>query len=186
MRSGVTTARVDRARFLRDEKLQRIIAAVFTVIFIIVANTLVGGCAIKLAPDFDKAIFDGLTKANEDAMKLFASTSTRPFSKRAKAYDDVVGELNAVQVQIKARATPSAPSLLLRIPGVSGNKMTQQEISDALVPPTAADVDTLVKIMITAKNEDQKGRLKGRIDFLMEAYAIQMAQALAYEKALIR
>ncbi len=152
----------------------------------VVAAVFLGGCAVKLAPDYDKAIFDGLTKVNEDAMKLFASVSSAPFTKREDAYNSVIGELNAVQVQIKSRPTPTPPPLAVNILRARGDVAAQQQAGDALVPPTGAAVDTLIKIMTTARNDDQRGRLAGRIDFIKEAFAVQMAQALAYEKALQR
>lgn len=183
MRVSVSRLGGERFGFWRDAATRRSVTALFTIIVIVFANTLVGGCAIKLAPSFDQAIFDGLTKANVDAMKLFASTSSGAYEKRAKAYDDVIGELNAVQVQIAARATPTPPAFLLWVAAPAGNK-AKANASEALVPPTAADVDTLVKIMTRAKLDDRKGRLRGRVDFLKEAFAIQMAQALTYEKAL--
>jgi hypothetical protein len=44
--------------------------------WVIVAVIMLGGCAVKLAPDFDRTIVDGLTQANENAMTLFASVSS--------------------------------------------------------------------------------------------------------------
>jgi hypothetical protein len=166
----------------RTERAYRGFAA-FVAILAIFAATAVGGCAVKLAPDYDKAVIDGLTKANEDAMILFASVTTGPYSKRDAAYDTVIGELNAVQVQIKARGTPAPPSVLFRVAAPAVDKKT---LSDALEAPTSGDVDTLLRIVNAARRDDQNGRIKGRIDFIIEAFAIQMAQALTYEKALQR
>jgi hypothetical protein len=146
-------------------------------------------CAIKLAPDYDKAIFDGLTKANEDAMKLFASVKSNPseaYSHRANAYDSVIGELNAVQVQIKSRSVPTPPTPVLTVAGLLGGSNATQQVPQALDVPTASDVDTLVKIMQRARIDDKAGKLSRRIDLAQEAFAIQMAQALTYEKALQR
>lgn len=157
-------------------------AGILLFIFSLFVAALTGGCAIKLAPDYDKAIFDGLSKANEDAMVLFASTNSGPYSKRDSGYDTVIGELNAIQVQIKARGAPAPPLLLFQVtPGAD-----KKSVSDALAPPTSGDVDNLLRIVNSARRADQSGRIKGRIDFLVEAFAVQMAQALAYEKALQR
>lgn len=146
---------------------------------------ILGGCAVKLAPDYDKAIFDGLTQVNTDAMTLFASTSSGSYSNRQAAYDSVIGQLNAVQVQIKSRGTPAPPLLAgLFVPVNPTNG--QRQFSDMPVPPTADAVNTLIKIVERARKEDVAGRIKGRIGFDQEAFAIQMAQALAYEKALQR
>lgn len=162
------------------------ITVLIAIVFAVLAAGFAGGCAVKLAPDYDKAIFDGLTKANQDAMVLFASAQSGPYSKRAAAYDTTIGELAAVQVQIKARATPTPPPLLTGFAVAVGDKSAGQQISDALEAPTAGDVVTLIRIMNAAKRDDENGRLKRRLDFHVEAFAIQMAQALAYEKALQR
>ena len=152
----------------------------------------VGGCAIRLAPDYDQAIFEGLTKANEDAMKLFASVSSGPYSKRQPAYNSVIGELNAVQVQIRSRSEPVSPLSLVSVSTTAGKNIAE----NASQAPTSGSVDTLIKIMQTAQHDDSLGRLtrrtritgtvSKRIDFLKESFAVQMAQALAYEKALQR
>jgi hypothetical protein len=160
-----------------------IIKSLLVLVFCIAA--VLGGCAVKLAPDYDKAIFDGLAKANTDAMTLFASTSSGPYSDRQAAYDSVVGQLNAVQVQIKSRGTPASPLLAgLFVP--ANARHGQQQASGVLASPTAASVNALIKIVERTRKEDSQGRIKNRIDFDQEAFAIQMAQALAYEKALQR
>jgi hypothetical protein len=157
-------------------------------LWVILAAVLLGGCAMKLAPDYDKAIFDGLTKANEDAMKLFASVPTAPFSKREDGYNSVIGELNAVLVQIKARPMPTPPRFAVSFLSFFGDRNAPQQAGDPLAPPTVGAVNTLIKIMTTARNDDLRGRLANRdaLAFVKDAFATQMAQALVYEKALQR
>jgi hypothetical protein len=171
---------------LSDGSACRRILPCLVALFIIFAGALTGGCAVKLAPDYDKAIFDGLTAANQNAMVLFASAESGPYSKREAAYDETIGQLAAVQVQIKARGTPAPPPLLSRIADAVDKKTAAEKISDALEAPTAGDVVTLIRIMNQARRDDQNARLKRRLDFHVEAFSIQMAQALAYEKALQR
>jgi len=156
------------------------------VVVVIFAGIGLGSCAVKLAPEFDQAIFDGLSKANEEAMKLFASAGSGPFSKRAKAYDDVIGELNAVQVQVSARGAPPPPSVLVEIAGVLGDKKAGQKLAAIAKPPTSADIDNLIRIMNAAKADDKLGLLARNLDFYKPAFSLQMAQALAYEKILQR
>jgi len=93
-----------------------VFAALVVVVF---AATLVGSCAVKLALDYDKAIFNGLTKINEDAMTLFASVSSgapkRTYPNRKAAYDGLIGKLNAVRIQIDARLAPNPPLFITAI-----------------------------------------------------------------------
>jgi hypothetical protein len=196
MRVSVSRLGGERFGLWRDAAIRRGVAALFTIIFIVFTNTLVGGCAIKLAPDFDKAIFDGLTKANEDAMKIFASVPSKPYnSAREKAYDDVVGELNAVQVQVNARTTPPAPPPLISdVVRAVGSAAAEKKLAELSEPPTSSDIDNLILIMETAKYGDKKNKLlrmsrvhnKTRLVVLKNSFSTQMAQALAYEKALQR
>lgn len=171
---------------LADATTRRRVLSCFIALFVVFAGGLAGGCAVKLAPDYDKAILDGLTTANQSAMVLFAAAESGPYSKREAAYDETIGQLAAVQVQIKARGTPAPPPLLTRLATAADNKSAADKISDALEAPTAGDVVTLIRIMNVARRDDQNGHLKQRLDFHVEAFAIQMAQALAYEKALQR
>jgi hypothetical protein len=62
------------------------------VAFVLVA--LLSGCAVKLAPNYDRILVDGLAKANEDAMILFASASSSTpgtFDKRENVYNGLIG-----------------------------------------------------------------------------------------------
>lgn len=162
----------------------------YCVLLAVVAGAgMLGGCAVKLAPDYDKAIFDGLTKINEDAMKLFASAQSgaASFGTRERAYVAVLGELDAVQVQVASRGTPTPPALLTRLLTTIGDQEAKELVNQALIPPTAGSIVSLRNIMANTQRTDRNGRLsRARADFFKEAFATQMAQALTYEKALQR
>ena len=194
MRAGIFQSVRGSCRHLLGEQVRRGLVALLTAVVIVSTGALAGGCAIKLAPAFDKSIFDGLTEANVDAMKIFASATSGPFSKRAKAYDDVIGELNAVQVQINARGTPPTPPLLLQLTAAVGDAEAERHLAALSKPPTSADIDNLIEIITETKRADSKGILlrqsrvthKTRLALFKGAFSVQMAQALTYEKALQR
>ncbi len=73
------------------------------------------GCTVQLAPAYDQSIYDGLVSANKDIQALFVATDTSvtsdTYATRAPAYDHIVAELKAVELQIKARPLPSPGAL---------------------------------------------------------------------------
>jgi hypothetical protein len=73
---------------------------------------LAAGCATQLAPLYDQAIFDGLTATNKDVQTLFASlgasVTKESYAGRADTYTRIVGSLNALEMQAKARPLPSS------------------------------------------------------------------------------
>jgi hypothetical protein len=154
---------------------------------LIACGTGLSGCAVKLAPDYDKTILEGLDRANQDAMRLFASASSGSFSTREGAYVSVLGELDAVQVQVASRGTPTPPALLTKLVTTIGDDEAKELVNQALIPPTAGSIASLRNIVVNAQQTDRGGKLsRARMEFFKEAFAIQMAQALAYEKALQR
>jgi hypothetical protein len=166
-----------------NERTRRYTPFIGLIFWIACLGALFGGCAVKLAPDYDKAIFDGLTRVNEDTMTLFVSVGTGPYSQRVDSYNSVLGGLDALQVQVMARQTPNAPAIFGTLLQSADDR---QKVADALTPPTSAAVTNMSRIVTRLRADDQRGRAAGRIDFLKEAFAVQMAQALTYEKALQR
>lgn len=65
---------------------------------------------IKLAPEYDKAIADGLVSFNQKAMQFFASASsgTAPatYDKREITYNELIGSADALAMQADARPVP--------------------------------------------------------------------------------
>jgi hypothetical protein len=183
-------------------------------LWIACAGMSLSGCAIKLGPDYDKAIFDGLTKANQDAMTLFASLSNgglqAKYPSRKPAYDSVIGELDALSVQILARATPPTPALISTlitpslsaptVPAISAASSCYTPAPAAAPPaanspstapaqpsPTANAVQCMTFTMTTMRDSDAKRGMPAMLvaGFKMR-FAFFMTNALTYEKALDR
>ena len=72
--------------------------------------TAVAACTTRLAPAYDQTIVDGLAAANKDTQTLFASIGSEAtketFPSRKDSYDHIVGSLNALVIQAKARPSP--------------------------------------------------------------------------------
>jgi hypothetical protein len=77
----------------------------------------ISGCALRLVPDFDRTIVDGLSKANEQTQVFLASVQkgTKPsgFSARKGTYNSLIGQFEALRVQAAAR--PAPPPLRSRV-----------------------------------------------------------------------
>ncbi|MFK8253136.1 hypothetical protein [Ancylobacter terrae] len=136
-----------------------------------------GGCAVRLAPDYDAALVTGIQKANEEAMVLFAGVGagTKPatFPKRADAYANVIGKLDALRVSALARLAPSAPGFL-----GSG------KLPDAPTPQVLEEAST---VMIKMRDTDAaRGLSPMLVGGFREAFGLSIQQALVYERALQR
>lgn len=165
----------------------------FLVIF--VAVFVLTSCAVKLAPEYDKSIINGLAKANTETLTLFAGISDGAekdtFSQREKAYNSIIGQFDALRVQVSARPTPR--SLIAEWFGLGTPDVTTEgEIENIglLKAPTADILQEIVNTLIRMRETDQKGTLSkqkmaGEGGF-PNSYEISIRQALTYEKALER
>jgi hypothetical protein len=66
---------------------------------------------IKLAPEYDKAIVDGLVSVNQKMMQFFAATSSGTtsvtYEKRENTYNELIGSVDALAIQAEARPAPT-------------------------------------------------------------------------------
>ncbi len=166
---------------------------VIAALVLIVAALPLSGCAVKLAPEYDKAIFDGLAKANEEAMTLFSSVASGVkkdnFSRRQASYDGVIGKLDAVRVQIGSRVAPESPALmaeiLKRTAAVPASETSAQPALPAV--PSLGSLDRLIQTMTSMRNVDSQHGLSPMLVMGYKLrFEISMEQALTYEKALNR
>lgn len=150
--------------------------------------TLLASCATQLAPLYDKAIVDGITTANREAMTLFASlsagSSRDSFAERADNYNRIIGSLDALEIQARARPTPKTSTL----EAVNNwlEKRGLPAVSDDDVPSATA----LNRISATLKKMRDTDRKQGVTATEVQAFknqlAIYMDQAITYEAFLQR
>ncbi|MCP4318202.1 MAG: hypothetical protein GY789_19860, partial [Hyphomicrobiales bacterium] len=135
---------------MRDETIRSPAKASFQWFTILATLMVLSGCAIKLAPDYDKSIIDGLTKANEQTLILFATVSSgvssATYAKREEAYNTQIGMFEAIAIQIKARPVPR--SQIKQILGVGPRIRTSPQnlpvLEDA---PSLQPVQEIVSIL---------------------------------------
>ena len=146
------------------------------------------GCATKLAPNFDKALVNGLTTTNTGVMTFIASvdggTENETYDQRKDNYAILIGQCNALEIQAKARPIPK-------------NRMTEKinkllekrdipAIDDSGTPSATAMKkisETLVKMRDTDKKQ---GITSYEVQAFKNQIAIYLDQALTYESFLER
>lgn len=160
----------------------------YTPVFILLTVLMLNACATQLAPAYDKALFDGITQTNIKIMALFASvskgTKANDFSQREKMYNDIIGNVDALALQSKARPVPQ-------------NKVTEKvnqylqsrgvgALSDG-VAPSANALEVVSKNLVKMRDTDQaRGLGKDLVPVFKNAVIISMDQALTYEAFLER
>jgi hypothetical protein len=157
----------------------------FSMIFWVV---LVVGCATQLAPKYDEALFKGVTDTNVKIMELFASVSAGTESstcgERESSYNSVIGSVDALALQSKARPEPE-------------NSITEKvnEYLDSRgvgtmtggVAPSASALEEVSKNLTKMKEVDCKsGLTDGAVATFKNAVIISMDQAITYESFLDR
>ncbi len=151
---------------------------------------VLSGCAIKLAPSYDKSIIEGLTAANEKALVFFASvadgTSGASYSKREETYADLIGKFEAIGVQAKSRPYPRSQLEQLLGSGPSIGISTE-EIRLLDQAPTVYAIEKIVVVFSDMRKFDKTGRLsKLIVEGQKNRYEISITQAFVYERALER
>jgi len=160
-------------------------AGLFALVLYLAAAPLgLSGCTAHLAPDYDQSIVDGLTDANTKTMTLFASTSSgttaSTFPAREPTYNAIIGQFDALRLEIVARPTPPPPFFLAP---AAGGKPTDSS-SNA---PSAASLGTIVQTLTRMKTSDQAGPVPPDVVAVFKnSYEVSFEQAFTYEMALKR
>jgi len=157
--------------------------------FAIVLALLASGCAVKLAPSYDRSIVEGLSSANEQTLILFASVSSgatsTTFASRETTYNGLIGKFDALRIQAAARPMPRPLFTQIFAGGPSAD--TAPKELDVLKAPTPAVLDTVLATLTEMRNTDRtSGLTSTRVMLFKNEFSISMEQALVYEKALER
>jgi hypothetical protein len=164
--------------------IHRLLAA-FAAIFLVFG---LAGCAIQVAPAFDRTIVQGLTDANEEAMILFASVSSgssaNSFPARKPVYDSLIGRFDALRLLASSRPRPTPPSLFAKASTAITKVSEIDLLSEA---PSIPAIAKIVELLTRMRDTDQSRGLTPVITELFKGdFEIEMQSALTYEKALER
>jgi len=153
-----------------------------------VLAALLGACATRLAPLYDRNLVEGLTTVNADALELMASaaegTQRETFATREPRYNNVIGRLDALALQASARPAPrnNVPAAVHKIMESRGIALQQ----DRNVPSAAALME-ISRIVSKMRDTDRKQGLNAmEVTAFKGSVLIFMDQALTYEAALER
>lgn len=154
---------------------------------LLTAMTLTG-CAVQLAPRYDAVLFESLISVNPRIMELFASvaqgTSEATFDQREASYNSLIGIVDALALQSKARPVPES-ELSDKI-----NEILRQrgmDPGDDGVPPSAHALDEVSQNLAKMKEVDKASGLRPlAVAAFKNAVVISMDQAITYESFLNR
>lgn len=160
----------------------------FSIVLLALLTSVIVGCATQLAPLYDKALVDGITATNKDAMTLFASVSTGTakdsFQGRADTYNKIIGSLDALEIQAKARPVPKTRTV------DAVNKWLEKRGLPAVTDDDVPSATALNKISETLKKMRDTDRKQGITATEVQAFknqtSIYMDQAITYESFLER
>jgi hypothetical protein len=160
-----------------------------SLIGLLLIGLALAGCGLRLAPSYDRAIVDGLTRANEETMTLFASLASgapnNTFAARELAYGALIGRFEALRLEAQVRPLPQTSLPVALVFG--NNPQAEQRIAAATAAPTADILATIVRTVTTMRETDRKqGLLPVVVQGFKQEFTISMQQALTYEKALER
>lgn len=145
-------------------------------------------CATTLAPNYDKAIVNGLVSTNTKLMEHFASTSSgttkETFEKREKTYNNLIGSLDALTIQAKARPIPKN-----KITKKVNEYLTKRgvQILESEDTPSATALEKISETIVKMRDTDKK---QGVTPFEISAFkgqvVIYLDQAITYESFIER
>lgn len=152
--------------------------------------TFLAGCAVQLAPPYDKAVVDGLNQVDPQVMTLFASISNgadkNTFASREQTYNELIGNLDALAILAGARPMPKnkvtdAVNQLLDKRG--GMPLDD----DDATPPSAHAIQKISETLAKARDTDRKQGLTAYEAIAFKRMAvIYFDQAITYENFLQR
>lgn len=159
-----------------------------TIVIPLTLMLLLSACVARLAPNYDKAIADGLVAASQQIMTHFASTSAgtaaSSFAQRDATYSSIIGNFDALALQAKSRPTPKSSV---------GDKVNEYlakrgiSITDTGEVPSAASLEQISITLTKMRDVDKK---QGVTAFEVAAFkgqvVIYLDQALTYENFLER
>jgi hypothetical protein len=153
---------------------------------LLVLAALLAGCAIRLAPSYDAVIVAGLTKANEQAMTVFAAVSegvaAGTFAEREPFYNEAIGTADATRLLADARPNPPTANLIK----VKTSDPQGEGVKEPMAPSPLI-LGNVVQTLTSMREVDRAGGLSASLaKGFKQRFEILMDQVLTYEKALQR
>lgn len=150
------------------------------------------GCAVSLAPKFDQHIVDNLTSGSTEVFELLAEvsagTTKSDFDKREGKYNQIIGKLEALVLQINARPVPNNKTVD-KIIAKANERLKKRGVSTLIsageTAPSATALKNVVANIAKMKDTDKQ---QGITAFEVQAFKgnieLFFDQALTYERYL--
>jgi hypothetical protein len=156
--------------------------------FILTFIVCVSACATQFAPEYDKALFEGVTATNVKIMELFAAvasgTRSGTCTDRAKSYNSLIGSVDALSMQSEARPVLTN-SITEKVNEYLASR-DQVPMTDG-VAPSANSLAQVSKQLSKMREVDcASGLSVGAVKVFRNAVTISMDQAITYEAFLNR
>ena len=153
--------------------------------------TAVAACTTRLAPAYDQTIVDGLASVNQDTQTLFASIGSEAtkesFPSRKDSYDHIVGSLNALVIQAKARPSPDVSLTDVNAAlAHAGIPAIADDPKFANVPSARSMSDAAETVQEMEAADASKGLHGNEIEAFENQTNVYLSQAIAYESFLKR
>jgi hypothetical protein len=148
-------------------------------------------CAVSLAPRFDQGIIDNLSITSTEVFQLLSEvsdgTTNADFNKREEEYNQVIGKLDALALQINARPVPDNKTVD-KIISKANSSLQKKGTTLISVNQTAPSATALKNVTANVTKMKQTDKLQGIT--ATEALAFKnnielfFDQALTYERFL--
>ena len=153
---------------------------------------LISGCTIRLAPQFDQQIVDNLSNTSIQLLEHLAAVSggvsKSDFEKRAETYNNLIGEIEALELRIKARPVPES-RIGNKVINKANETLQKKGITTLLtandIAPSATALSQIRKNIETMKKADaENGLSPTEVQAFKGNIVLFLDQALTYERHL--
>jgi hypothetical protein len=158
----------------------------------LVAIFCLSGCVVSLSPKFDQSIVDNLSSSSVDVFQLLAEVSggvpSNTHSTREPKYNDDIGKLEALKLQINARPLPHNKTVD-KIISQTNERLRQRGVATLITAgdtaPSATAVQQIINNLNKMKTDDASSGLTADVVKVFQGFIVlYYDQALTYERFL--
>jgi len=165
-------------------------ARVAQLLLMLFAAALLAGCAVRLAPDYDVALLNGITETNTAALKLFADVETGSDATEFPDYRDdyatAIAAFEGLRLRADARPIPPLADRISKMPFLSSVCDPAQAPAQCL-NATGNALKEVVDVLRTMRDRHRtQGLSPDAVQLLRGRYDQEIHQALTVETALDR
>lgn len=151
---------------------------------------LLSACMISLVPEYDQALVEDLTSANQDTLTLFAlvedGSPAEDFAELEERYATLIGRFDALRQRASSRYVPPLAARLQDF-SIVRDFCNSEADPNGCVNATPASLGELIATLKRMRSlHRDRGLEPGAVIAFRNRYDIQIDQALTVENALKR